>query len=74
MKKWMLVAVCAFGVVISHPALAQEHTVTCTGTLIGVWVNPEWALAVIYDAAGKPSIKFSQVIEIMKQSEEKWGN
>ena len=37
---------------ISHPAFAQK-TVTCSGTLINVWLNPkaEWPLAVIYDAA-----------------------
>jgi hypothetical protein len=29
-------------------------TITCTGTLIDVWLKPkaEWPLAVIYDAAG----------------------
>jgi hypothetical protein len=38
---------------ISHPALAQK-TITCTGTLIDVWLKPKaaWPLAVIYDAAG----------------------
>jgi hypothetical protein len=37
-----------------HPALAQKNVVTCTGTLIDVWLKPkaEWPLAVIYDASG----------------------
>jgi hypothetical protein len=40
--------------VATYPALAQRNTVTCTGTLIDVWLKPraEWPLAVIYDAAG----------------------
>jgi hypothetical protein len=40
--------------VAAVPALAQRNTVTCTGTLIDVWLKPkaEWPLAVICDAAG----------------------
>jgi hypothetical protein len=39
---------------LAYPVRAQERTVTCTGTLIDVWLkkNAEWPLAVIYDAAG----------------------
>jgi len=37
-----------------NPSLAQRNTVTCTGTLIDVWLKPkgEWPLPVIYDATG----------------------
>jgi hypothetical protein len=37
-----------------NPSLAQRNTVTCTGTLIDVWLKPkgELPLAVIYDATG----------------------
>src|SRR4051794_30042507 len=40
--------------IAAFPALAQRNTVTCTGTLIDVWLKPkaEWPLAVIYDVAG----------------------
>jgi hypothetical protein len=36
-------------------ATAQDKTVTCTGTLVDVWIkkNADWPLAVIYDADGK---------------------
>ena len=51
MKKYAIII--GAGLAMSHPALAQK-TVTCTGTLIDVWLKPkgEWPLAVIYDAAG----------------------
>jgi hypothetical protein len=52
MKKWILVVAAALYVATVHQALAQSKTVTCTGTLIEVYVNPRWPLAVIYDAAG----------------------
>lgn len=40
--------------IAAPPALAEQNTITCTGTLIDVWLKPnaDWPLAVIYDAAG----------------------
>jgi hypothetical protein len=39
---------------LAYPVHAQVRTITCTGTLIDVWLkkNADWPLAVIYDAAG----------------------
>ena len=52
MKKYTIIIGAALAM-SHHPAIAQK-TVTCTGTLIDVWLKPkgEWPLAVIYDVAG----------------------
>jgi hypothetical protein len=52
MKNWIIFG--AALLVMGHPALAQKNVITCTGTLIDVWLKPkaEWPLAVIYDANG----------------------
>jgi len=51
-KTTTLTAIIGATLAVSHPAFAQK-TVTCSGTLINVWLKPkaEWPLAVIYDAA-----------------------
>jgi len=39
---------------LSFPARAQSNRITCTGTLVDVWLraNAGWPLGVIYDADG----------------------
>ena len=56
MKRFFgLFAILALAIFSSETsALAQSREVTCTGTLVDVWLKPrpEWPLAVIYDVAG----------------------
>ncbi|WP_141934682.1 hypothetical protein [Bradyrhizobium sp. UNPA324] len=50
----MIVGAVIFVALTDYPARAQKNVITCTGTLIDVWLKPkaDWPLAVIYDAAG----------------------
>ena len=37
-----------------HLAVAQDNSVTCTGTLVDLTLKPgEWPMGLIYDAAGR---------------------
>jgi hypothetical protein len=57
MSKCVLVIAAVLLVPTSCPAQVQkaEGRITCTGTLIDVWLTPKgrWPLAVIYDDAGR---------------------
>ena len=53
MRKWLLTMAAALSISAICPLYAQEkgNRVTCTGTLVDVWLKPRdpWPLAVIYD-------------------------